>query len=124
MSGNYLLKLTSAIAVDGEVMKAGSVVEVSEIEAKNLLSRGKAELHGEQKDAPRDLNALTKDELRDLAEQLQITVDSKWNKAQLLEAIEHYDADNSAEKVPGVSGPMHADPAGTGTSENTGTDQK
>lgn len=124
MSRNYTLKLTSAIAVDGEVMKAGSIVEVSEIEAKNLLSRGKAELHGEQTEGPRDLSAMTKDELRELAEQLQITVDSKWNKAQLLEAIEHYDAVNSAEHVPGVSAPMHADPAGTGTAENTGTEQK
>ena len=74
MTGIYTLKLTSAIAVDGEVMKAGSIVEVSEIEAKNLLSRGKAELHGEQAAAPRDLNALTKAELLELAEQLQITV--------------------------------------------------
>lgn len=124
MSGTYVLKLTSAIAVDGEVMKAGSLVEVSEIEAKNLLSRGKAELHGEQKGAPRDLNALNKDELRDLAEQLQITVTDKMTKAQLLEAIEHYDAENSAEKVPGVSGPMHADPAGTGTASATGDEAK
>lgn len=120
MSGTYVLKLTSAIAVDGEVMKAGSLVEVTEIEAKNLLSRGKAELHGEQKDAPRDLTALNKDELRDLAEQLQITVTDKMTKAQLLEAIENYDAENSAEHVPGVSAPMHADPAGTGSSADQG----
>ena len=37
MSGTYVLKLTSAIAISGEVMKAGSLVEVSELEAKNLL---------------------------------------------------------------------------------------
>ena len=30
MSGTYVLKLTSAIAISGEVMKAGSLVEVSE----------------------------------------------------------------------------------------------
>ncbi len=117
MSGTYILKLTSAIAVEGEVMKAGSLVEVSEIEAKNLMSRGKAELHSEQKDAPRKLSDLNKDELRDLAEQLQITVDSKWNKTQLIDAIEHYDAENSAEHVPGVSAPMHADPAGKEAAE-------
>lgn len=125
MSRTFVLKLTSAIAVEGEVLKAGSLVEVSEIEAKNLLSRGKAELHGEQEgDLPRDLTEYTKDQLKDLAEQLQITVDSKWTKNQLIEAIEHYDADNSAEHVPGVSAPAQTDPTGSGTSENTGEQVK
>lgn len=38
------LKLTSAIAVDGEILKAGRLVQVTDSEAKNLLGRGKAVL--------------------------------------------------------------------------------
>lgn len=38
------LKLTSAIVLDGQISKAGDLVEVAEAEAKNLLSRGKAVL--------------------------------------------------------------------------------
>lgn len=38
------LKLTSAIAINGNIAKAGDVVEVSEADAKSLLHRGKAVL--------------------------------------------------------------------------------
>jgi len=38
------LKLTSAIAIGGAIVKAGEVIEVSETEAKSLLHRGKAVL--------------------------------------------------------------------------------
>ena len=37
-----VLKLTSAIVVGGQIVTAGSLVEVTEGEAKNLLARGKA----------------------------------------------------------------------------------
>lgn len=89
MPGSFVLKLTSAIAVDGEVMKAGSLIEVSEIEAKNLLSRGKAELHSEQppSDEDLDIEKMTKDQLLDIAEQMEIDGAAKMNKAQLIEAI-------------------------------------
>lgn len=40
-----ILKLTCAIVIGGEVLRAGSLVEVSRGEARDLLSRGKAELH-------------------------------------------------------------------------------
>lgn len=40
----FVLKLTSAIAVDGVVLKAGELVELVEAEAKSLLARGKAVL--------------------------------------------------------------------------------
>jgi hypothetical protein len=38
------LKLTSAIAMDGEIYRAGSLVEVTDADARNLLHRGKAVL--------------------------------------------------------------------------------
>jgi hypothetical protein len=38
------LKLTSAIAVDGFILRAGHIVEMVEHEAKDLLRRGKAVL--------------------------------------------------------------------------------
>lgn len=38
----YVLKLTSAIAIDGAIVRAGGLVELTEAEAKNLLARGKA----------------------------------------------------------------------------------
>lgn len=41
---SYTLKLTCAIAVDGQVLRPGTLVEMSEAEAKNLLGRGKAVL--------------------------------------------------------------------------------
>ena len=40
-----ILKLTSAIVIAGDVLRAGSLVEVTRGEARDLLSRGKAELH-------------------------------------------------------------------------------
>jgi hypothetical protein len=51
MIGIFLV-LTSAIAIDGELVRAGSLVEVSELEAKNLLHRGKARLATEADGAP------------------------------------------------------------------------
>lgn len=41
---SVVLKLTGAIALDGQIARAGSLVEMSESEAKDLLRRGKAEL--------------------------------------------------------------------------------
>lgn len=38
------LKLTSCIAVGGELVRAGELVEVTDAEARDLLSRGKAVL--------------------------------------------------------------------------------
>lgn len=44
MAKSYVLKLTSAVAIDGQICRKDSLVEVSEAEAKNLLARGKAEV--------------------------------------------------------------------------------
>lgn len=43
MSKIFQLKLTSAVALNGEIRRAGDVVEVPELVAKDLLRRGKAE---------------------------------------------------------------------------------
>jgi ribosomal protein L9 len=47
------LKLTSAIALDGKIFRPGTLVEVTDNEAKNLLQRGKAVLATEA-DMPAD----------------------------------------------------------------------
>lgn len=44
MTKTFILKLTSALVIDGTVCRAGELVEVGELEAKNFLARGKAEL--------------------------------------------------------------------------------
>lgn len=87
---SVLLKLTSAIAIGGAVARAGEVVEVTELEAKNLLSRGKGVLHDEQPahEDDLDIKKMTKDQLLAHAEGLELEVDDKMTKAQLIEAIE------------------------------------
>ena len=44
MSKSVFLKVSSAFLVGGQLAKAGEVVEVTNTEAKDLLSRGKATL--------------------------------------------------------------------------------
>lgn len=90
---SVLLKLTSAIAIGGAIAKAGEVVEVTELEAKNLLARGKGKLHDEQPaDADDlDLSKKTKDQLLEIADNLEIEGAAKMTKAQLIEAIEAAD---------------------------------
>lgn len=98
MSKSIVLLLTSAIVIDGDVMKKGSLVEVSESEAKNLLQRGKAVIHDEQPEyEPVDLSQLNKDQLADMADQLEIDGASKMTKAQLIEAITAAQAEEGEE---------------------------
>lgn len=54
----YTLKLTHAIVVDGEILRPGSLVDLAERDAKELLRRGKAVI-AEEGDAPR--NAVRQD---------------------------------------------------------------
>lgn len=86
---SVLIKLTSAIAISGGIAKAGEVVEVTELEAKNLLARGKGVLNDEQPANEDDLaiEKMTKDQLVDIAEQMEIEGAAKMTKAQLIEAI-------------------------------------
>lgn len=76
MGKSFVLKLTSAIAVDGEVVAAGGLVEVDEPTAKNLLHRGKAVLataeDGVDDDDDTDLSKLKKPQLVELATGLGI----------------------------------------------------
>jgi hypothetical protein len=86
---SVLIKLTSAIAIAGAIAKAGEVVEVTELEAKNLLARGKGVLNDEQPVQDDDLaiEKMTKDQLVDIADQMEIEGVAKMTKAQLIEAI-------------------------------------
>lgn len=90
---SVLLKLTSAIVISGAIAKAGEVVEVTELEAKNLLARGKGVLNDEQPadEVDLDLSKKTKDQLLEIADNLEIEGAAKMNKAQLIEAIEAAD---------------------------------
>ncbi len=76
MGKSFVLKLTSAIAVDGDVVAAGGLVEVDEATAKNLLHRGKAVLataeDGVDDDDDTDLSKLKKPQLVELATGLGI----------------------------------------------------
>lgn len=101
MSKTIFLVLTSAIAIDGGICRAGSLVEVSELEAKNFLHRGKARLATAEDGAPVDdadessedgeravdLSRLNKAQLVELATTLGIEP-GELTKAQLVAAIE------------------------------------
>lgn len=95
---SVLLKLTSAIVIAGAIAKSGEVVEVTELEAKNLLARGKGVLNDEQPadEVDLDLSKKTKDQLLEIADNLEIEGAAKMSKAQLIEAIEA--ADNGQEE--------------------------
>lgn len=109
MSKSIYLVLTSAIAIDGNICRKGSMIEVSEVEAKNLLHRGKARLataeDGVEQDELQDVEVgqtgsvdddegndtditrMNKTQLTELATQMGIEP-GEMTKAQLVEAIE------------------------------------
>lgn len=100
MAKSYVLKLTSAVAVDGAICKAGSLVELSEVEAKNLLARGKGVLatvddgvEEEQSEPETELGKLTKAALLDLAKKQGVEVTDGMTKAQIIAAIEAKEGD-------------------------------
>lgn len=96
MSKSIFLVLTSAIAIDGGICRKDSLVEVSEMEAKNLLARGKARLATADDGAPvddssdelPDLSRFNKAQLLQFAAANEIEADEGMTKAQILEAIE------------------------------------
>lgn len=100
---SYVLKLTSAIVVDGGIVKAGALVELSEAEAKNLLSRGKAVLatasdgydgnDDDDETSGVDLSRLNKTQLQEIAKGHGIAFEDSTTKAQLIAAIEAKEAD-------------------------------
>lgn len=96
MSKTIFLVLTSAIAISGGICRKGSLVEVSELEAKNLLGRGKARLATVDDGAPVadesaddgvDLSKLNKAQLSELATSMGIEP-GELTKAELVAAIE------------------------------------
>lgn len=96
MAKTFVLKLTSAIVIDGVVCRAGELVEVGELEAKNFLSRGKAELatvedgiEGEQgnPEADDELMKKTKAELLVIAAEKGAEAADGMTKAQIVAAI-------------------------------------
>lgn len=96
MRNTIFLVLTSALVIDGGICRAGSLVEVSEQEAKNFLSRGKARLATADDGAPVeeteaqdvDVSRMNKAQLLQFCEANQIEADDGMTKAQILEAIE------------------------------------
>ena len=46
------LKLNAAIALEGQIVRAGQLIEVTQSEAKNLLNRGRAVLATDGRNAP------------------------------------------------------------------------
>lgn len=100
MAKSYVLKLTSAIAVDGAICKAGSLVELSELEAKNLLARGKGVLatiedgaEEEQHEPETSMDKLNKTDLLALAQKQGVEVADGMTKAQIIAAIEAKDGE-------------------------------
>lgn len=98
----YEIKLTSALVIDGRVVRAGTKIAADEATAKDFLRRGKAELVSAP-EAPEvgdddveqvDLSNLNKDQLVDVAEQLGVEGVGKMTKAEIIAAIE---AANEAE---------------------------
>lgn len=89
-SKTFVLKLTSAIAMDGEIIKAGDLVEVTEKEAKNLLHRGKGVLAGEKEleQSAANLADLTVEALRKIADDAGVEGYRDLKKAELIAAIE------------------------------------
>jgi hypothetical protein len=82
---NVKIKITSAVAIGGEIKRPGTVVTVAEELAKNLLHRGRADLAtGEGK----PLSKMSADELKALAVTLEINGADGMKKAELIEYIE------------------------------------
>lgn len=99
------LRALSAFLVAGRVVPAGGLVEVSEVLAKDLLRRGKADLAtledakqappapaavsvAPQVPVPSDLEKLTKAELLEMARELGVDVKSSDSKAAIIATLE------------------------------------
>lgn len=92
---SYVLKLTCALAIDGQIHKPGSLVEVSEAEAKNFLHRGKAVLATEEdgvelqeEQTGTDYSSWTKPALLEYAKTRGLEVASGMTKDQIIDVIE------------------------------------
>lgn len=88
--------ITSAVVIEGKIIRPDqgkkSIVTIDDAAAKNLLSRGKAELLTSDDDEDKPLSAHTVDELRDIAEDYEIDGADKMKKSELIAAIEAAEA--------------------------------
>lgn len=93
----YTLLITSALVITGAVYRAGDLVEINEIDAKQILARGKATLADEQPNmAPEDIGAsapinlgrLNKAKLTEMAVGLGIDVTDAMTNKEIINAIE------------------------------------
>lgn len=87
------IKLTSAIGIGGLIYRAGSIVEVSDDAAKNLLHRGKgvlatAEDEGSGEEEQLDLSKLNKAQLLEAAKAAGVDVPDTATKADIIAAME------------------------------------
>lgn len=110
MAKKIALELTSAVVIGGKIKPRGpDPVFVDAKLAKNLLQRGKANLHGshvapmvgtvdgeETEVAP--LEEHTVPELKEIAAEYEIDGAASMNKAQLIEAIQAAEAGDADEK--------------------------
>lgn len=95
----YKLKITVSIAIGGDIIIPGRVVEVDKALAEDLLRRGKAELVQEPDDEPAPegwvparldragLAKFPKAELLRIAREMQIDVPESTTKAELIELL-------------------------------------
>jgi len=87
----YELKLTSAMVIEGGVVRAGTRVRLDEATAKDFLRRGKAELVSapadDGDDQGVDLSRMNKSQLLEVAEQMGVEASDDMTKAQIIEAI-------------------------------------
>ncbi len=85
------VKITSAVAIAGKIKKPGTVVEIGEDLAKNLMGRGRAELvkgKAAKADAEVELGKMKVADLKVMAAELEIDGYDGMNQAKLVAAIE------------------------------------
>lgn len=96
---SYSLKLTAAIVLNGAIQKAGTVIDVDEALARNLVQRGRAEPikfdGGDSGEQEVNIGKMKKPELVELATEYGIEDADGLTVDQLREAIkEANEADN------------------------------
>ncbi|KAJ31014.1 Rho termination factor N-terminal domain-containing protein [Sulfitobacter pontiacus] len=83
------VKITSAIAIAGNIKTPGTTVEIGEDLAKNLINRGRAELaKGKAAKTEGDLGKMKVADLKVVAAELEIDGYDGMNQAKLIAAIE------------------------------------
>lgn len=100
------VKITSAVAFGGEIKRPGTIMDLPEDQAKNLLERGRAELYtagdkaeggdsGDGDDTDPSLDEMSDDELRLEAIDYEIDGAEDMSREDLIAAIEAAEASNA-----------------------------